>query len=328
MSRLPLVVVVVAACGGPSKPPPTVPLPEEPRQASSSPAAPAGDKASPEAEKPAARVAPPAPAGPAELKIPAAQTAVKMVSDGKGKKQPLRYTARPGTKQAVEVAMDFTAKQDTEGEVVPTIVLIGEAETKAIDPDGAIESTLTVSGTDVRAVTDATVPVDQMKIAIGSLTGLTIGGKHAANGTAGEVTIRIEHPPQGAAEMLLLIRELFPVLPVLPAQPLGVGAKWQSTTTRKLADKVDVTQVTDYELVGHDGTTWKIKGTTKISGKDQEVEGAKISAITGAGTSETSITDGALYPVHKSSLDAQFSVADGDKSAHFALRFGGAVTPK
>jgi hypothetical protein len=107
-----------------------------------------------------------------------------------------------------------------------------------------------------------------------------------------------------------------------------VGAKWQSTTVAKLADRLDVTQTTDYELVAHQGTTWTIKGTTKVTGKDQAIEDSKISQISGTGTSETTIADGALYPTHKSSVETQFTASEKGASAQFVIKVGGAVTPK
>jgi hypothetical protein len=326
MSRLPLILAVAAACGGSSKPPPTAPLPPDTTKQEAKPVTPP-----PEADSVAKStdIKPPAaPAGPVEIKIPAPQTTVKVVSDGKGKKAPLRYTPKAGAKQSVEVAMDFAGKQDTDEQIVPTIVLMGEAETRNVDKDGGAEYTLTVTGTDARAVSGSAVPADQLKSVLGALNGLTIAGKRGANGAAGELTMRIEHPPEHAGDALGLIRETFPALPVLPNQPLGVGAKWQSTTVGKLADKLDVTQVTDYELISHDGATWKIKGTTKVSGKDQDIENAKISSISGTGTSETTISDGALYPVHKASLETQFKAADAQKSSQFSIKVGGAVTPK
>lgn len=325
--RLPLLfaVAVVAACGA-SKPPPTAPLPPDDKPAAKPPVAEASPK--PDEVAKSTEIKPPTPAGPVEIRIPAVQTTVKLVSDGKGKKQPVRYTAKQGAKQSVEVAMDFTGRQDTDESVVPTIVLVGEAETRAVDKDGSTEYTLTVTGTDARTVAHAAVPADQLKTVLGALSGLTIAGKRDATGAAGDVTMRLEHPPEHAGDALGLIRETFPVLPVLPTQPLGVGARWQATTTTKLADKLDVTQVTDYELVAHDGGTWKIKGTTKVTGKDQDIENAKISSITGTGTSETTIADGALYPTHKASLETQFKASDADKSTQFSIKVGGAVTPK
>ncbi len=324
MCRLSLILVVAAACGGSSKPPPTVPLPEDPKPASPAPAPTA--EAKPATDPPVA-AKPAAPAGPVEVKIPAPQTTVKVVSGGKGKKETMRYSAKQGAKQAIELAMDFSGKQDTDEQVVPTIVLIGEAETKAVDKDGNAEFTVTVTSTDARAVTGSQVPVDKFKAVLGALSGLTIGGKLGATGVAGELTLRIENPRDNAADTLELIRLTYPMLPVLPKEPVGVGAKWQSTTTAKLADRLDVTQVTEYELVSHAGTTWTIKGATKVTGKDQDIDSSKVSAITGSGASETTIAAGALYPKFKSSLETQFKASEKDKSTQFTIKVGGAVTP-
>jgi hypothetical protein len=323
MRRL-LLIFLVAACGGTSKPPPTAPLPGETKQAA--PAA-AQSKAPDPREKPA-EPKPAPPTGPVEVKIPASLTTVKVVSGGKGKKEAVRYTLKQGAKQAIELAMDFSGKQDTEEQVVPTIVLVGEAETKAVDKDGNAEYTVTVTGTDARSVTGSQVPVDKFKSVLGSLSGLTIGGKIGTTGVAGDVTLRIENPHENAADTLELLRLTFPTLPVLPKEAVGVGARWQSTTTAKLADRLDVTQITDYELVAHTGATWTIKGTTKVSGKDQDIDDSKVSAITGSGTSETTIAAGVLYPTHKALLETQFKAQEKDKSTQFIIKVGGAVTPK
>src|SRR5262249_17109518 len=133
--------------------------------------------------------------------------------------------------------------------------------------------------------------IDDFKAGLGKLSGLTITGKRGANGATGDIALRIESPPRNIVEALELIRLTFPTLPVVPTQPLGVGAKWQSTTAMRLADKLAVTQLTDYELVAHDGATWRIRGTIHIAGKDQDIEDAKASEISGLGTSETTITE-------------------------------------
>jgi hypothetical protein len=319
--------VVAVACGGTSKPPPTAPLPDDKPAAAATPPAPA--PAAPPAAAATAEPKPaPAPAGPVEVKIAAHDTTVKIVSAGKGKKEPLRYGAKTGAKQALELAMDFAGKQDTEEKIVPTIVLTGEVETRSVDKEGTSEYTMKVTGTDARAVTGSQVPLPEFKTVIDVLSGLTIGGKLGATGVAGETTLRLDKAAANTADTLELLRLTFPTLPVLPKEAVGVGAKWQSTSLAKLADRLDVTQVTDYELIAHTGSTWKIKGTTTISGKDQEIDGAKISAISGSGTSETTLAAGALYPTHKSSLQTQFKASEKDKSTELTIKVGGAVTPK
>jgi hypothetical protein len=332
VSRLSWIAMVAVACGGTSKPPPTAPLPDDkPAMAGSaagSASAPAGSAGARSATAEPAPAPPATPAGPLEVKIPAHETTVKIVSGGSGKKEAVRYTAKAGAKQALELAMDFAGKQDAEEKIVPTIVLTGEVETRSVDNDGNSEYTLTVTGTDARAVAGSQVPIQSFKTVLDALSGLTIGGKLGATGMAGETTMRIEKPQGDAADTLELLRLTFPTLPVLPKEAIGVGARWQSTTVAKLADKLDITQVTDYELVAHTGKTWKIKGTTTITGKDQEIDTSKISAISGSGTSETTIAAGALYPIHKSSLETQFKASEKDKSTQLKIKVGGAVTPK
>ncbi len=321
-----LLFLVATACGGSSKQPPLAPLPaDKPAEPAPPPAekAPATDPAPP-----------PQAAGPLEVTIPSIKYAVKLVSPGKGKREPLRYTTKAGSKQQVEVAMDFAAKETHTGkspadQIVPTIVLVGEAEIKTVDKDGNAAYVLTVSGTDARA-NESKIPVEQFKVVLGSLAGLVISSSLNATGTAGDVSMKIEKPNDMTAGALELVKMTLPQFPVLPTEPVGVGAKWQATTNTKLADKLEVTQVTDYELVAHKGATWTIKGTTKVSGADQDVgEGAKISAIKGSGTSEVTLADGTLYPTSKASLETQFTASDPKEGAvQFALKVGGAVTPK
>ena len=163
---------------------------------------------------------------------------------------------------------------------------------------------------------------------LSKIAGLTIDGRRASNGAASEIALRIENPPAHAKDALALIRQALPTVPVLPGQAIGAGARWQVTSAVQIAGKLEVTEVTDYEVVAHDGATWTIKGITKVSGKDQIVEDARITAISGAGASETRLTEGALYPAHKESRQIQFQASDTEKSTQFALKLAGTITPR
>jgi hypothetical protein len=327
MSRLSMLLLVAAtACGGPSKPVSTVPLPPD------HPTAPTPPVVAKPAE-PAPPQEPPKPAGPFEVTVPAQKVTVKLVDAGKGKKGALHYTTKAGDKQKVEVAMDFSAIQTESGksqpQVIPTIVLSGEAETKSIDKDGNAAYALTVSSTDARDVVGAVAPAAKFKEVLGPLAGLVISSTLNANGTAGDVTMHLDKPSELTGGAIDLIRMTLPQFPVLPTEAVAVGAKWQVTTLTKIVDKLDVTQVTDYELVAHKGTTWTIKGTTKVTGTDQDVgDGAKITAIKGAGTTDATLADGALYPTTKASLETTFTAVGSDNAKiDFAVKVGGALTP-
>jgi hypothetical protein len=329
-----LFVVALAACG--NKPPqgPLAPLPAD----ETPPAADSGKPPKQDDPKPEPRPEPPpvkvASLDPIEVSIPAPQVTVKLVSPGTGKREVLRYNAKPGTKQQVEVAMDFYSKQaidkSSEENAVPTVVIAGAAETTAVDNDGRATYTLTIDVADARDVKGA-IPAAQFKKVLGSLPGLVIGGTVATNGTTSGVTMKLAKPDKTSKAALDLLKLTLPAWPVLPTEPIAVGAKWRSASSLRLRDMVDVTQTTDYELVKRNGSSWTIKGTTRVTGTDQSVQGGgTISAIDGTGKTEVTLAEGALYPSATSSLETKFKVTGDDpkETMDLMFRIGSAVTPK
>lgn len=326
MFRISVLLCAAAfACGGSSKPAPTTPLPAEQPDAQPAPPAPAPEPPKEE---------PPPSAQPVSLVLEPQTVQVKLVSAGKGAKSKLAYAPKAGVKQPVELAIDFYGKQSAPAELggdeesgMPTIVLTGDAEATAADKDGT-DVVFTVTKADARAFPGRDqVPLDKVQQLAATSTGMTLSGKVAPNGTAvGETKLAIEKGVPGAAEIMQIVQVSDPTWPVLPAQAVGTGAKWKATATTKLMGKVVATIVTDYEVVSKKGTTWTIKGKTKLTGADQEVDGAKFSAITGSGDVEATIVDGSLYPTFKSKLDASLQAALPPGTIKFNLQIGNAVT--
>ncbi|HEY0193986.1 MAG TPA: hypothetical protein VGC42_22870 [Kofleriaceae bacterium] len=311
--------MAAAACGGSPKPTPsTTPLPDDTK-----PAPVAATPTPPPTPPPA----PPGPPKPVDIKVPASQTTVKLVSGGKGKREPLRYAAKEGAKQNVELTMDFTGSQDAEEQTLPTMVLTASAEAKPAA--GGFELALTVTAADAReAITKPDAPkvdLNKFKAAMAVLPGLAIGGSLASNGVAGELTLHMDNPPPHADQVVDLVRVTLPRLPPLPAEPIGVGAKWQATTTLKVADRLEVTQVTDYEVTAHKGTAWTVKGTTKVTGKEQTIEASKVSDISGSGTTEATIDSAGLLPAFKSSVETLFKSTQESKTSSYKVRVGGGI---
>src|SRR5262249_12912342 len=129
------------------------------------------------------------------------------------------------------------------------------------------------------------------------LKDLKFGGTVAANGAANGLKLHLDSAEPSIQVLLSQIgMEMLPIWPVLPAEPVGLGAKWQVTATTKFAGKLDITETSDYELVDHKGPSWTIKATTKVSGSDQDIDSSRASNIKGDGTVEVALADGALYP--------------------------------
>lgn len=331
--RLFALVLAVAACGGKQKHVDTVPLPPEPKPTEEA-------KKPPEPEKPAEPAKPPVPTGPLELTLTAAKPTVKLVSPGKGKKVALKIVPKAGTKQQTEIALDFMGGQDgppeaggKQDQIAPTVVLAADVETKEVGTDGQSKFQMTISGVDAKDVAGAKVPADQFKQELTSLAGATINGSVGANGSTSDLTLRVEKPDAKSAEALALVKTvLLPMWPVLPDEAIAPGAKWTVTTTEKIADQLEVTKTVNYELVAKKGTAWTIKGTAKMTGTDQDLQGAKIGSIGGGGTTESTVNEGSLLPATKQKLATDFTITAGDPAKPVQVKFhieqGNAVTVK
>jgi hypothetical protein len=340
---LPLLLIAAMSCGGKSKPVNAPPLPPDKSEDKPAEGKVAGD---PEGTEGKLGGEPAPPAGPVEETISAPDMKVKLVSAGKGKKAPLKFTPKAGTKQQVEVALDFSEHQSAPKEFggdsdnsVPTVVLVGNTEVKSVDPAGKAEYVVTVTGTDVRDATGKLPAADleKFKGAVAALEGLTISGTIDATGTQGDIKLRVEKPKAGTQEAIQLVRVALPVWPMLPSEPVGIGAKWEVTRTAKVVDKVNVTNTTEFELKDHKGEIWTIAGTTKVSGTDQSVDDAKLTNIGGKGAVDVALADGALYPKLASTLDTGFTVTasapgpDGkpmNATLTVSLKQGAQITPK
>lgn len=310
LSLLALVLATAAAaCGGKQKKSEPIPLPEPKVEETAKPAEP---EAKPEEE--AAK--PEVPQGPLEVLVTAAKPTVKLVSAGKGKKVALKIAPKAGLKQQVELALDFQGGQDgppeaggKQDQIAPTVVLAADVETKEAAPDGQTNFHFVINGVDAKDTAGSKVSGEQFKNELTSLVGATLDGTVGTNGSTSDIKLRVEKPDEKTAEALALVRTvLLPMWPVLPKRAIGPGAKWTVTTTEKVADQLEVTKTVNYELVSKKGDEWAIKSTTKISGSDQDLQGAKIGSIGGTGTAEHTVKADALVPATKQKLETEFTI--------------------
>ena len=331
MNRVSLLLVAcLVACGG-SKPKQQnlAPLPDDKPTEQAKPQ---------DTAKPAEPAPEPKPLPPVEVTVDVPPATIKLVSAGRGKKAPLKYVPTAGSKQQVEMVTRFAQTAAVNGEsgeqAVPPIVLAGEAETKAVDASGKAEYALVMASVDARDEPNNAVPAEKFKVAIASLAGLVISGSVEPNGVTTASTLRIEKPDQFTTGALDLLKATLPTWPVFPKEPIGVGAKWKATRTHILrptaAVAIEMEHVTDYELVAIKGKTATIKSKTKITGKDQTLpDTSKISKISGTGTAEITIEQGALYPSYTSNLESKLTVTAPDKSEQqHGFKIANSVTAK
>jgi hypothetical protein len=331
-----LFFVALLACGGSNPQPTTTPLPE------TSPPA--------DAMTVVATPAPPAPPPPLDLPIPATQTTLKLVKPGTGKKAVLKLAIAAGTKQHVELALDFAGTQKApqalggdSADTAPTLVLASDVEVGDVGSDGNAKWKLTVASVDAKDRAGSKTPTDKFKEQMQGITGLVVSGAVGADGKLGDMAIHLDKAEKTALNAVALVKlSLMPLWPQLPTDAIGVGAKWTVTSPFKIADKLDATKTVDFELVSHKGNDWVINAKIKLAGNDYKAdEHTSFQKIGGAGTVAITLTDGAAVPQSASTQSSDFtaeidapagSMGSGSAPQHFEAQFhleqGFAVTPK
>ncbi|MEO6776810.1 MAG: hypothetical protein ABI467_27990 [Kofleriaceae bacterium] len=322
-----LIVLLIAACGGPAKPATPAPTLPEDKKPEPAPVA--------EAPKP---TPPPKDPDPIDVPIATGKPTYKLVSAGKGKKAAIKIAGTQGAKQPLELAIDFAGKQvapaelgGTQEDVAPTLVLASDLEVGEVDKDGA-KFKVTFNTVDARDRAGAKATKEQFKQSLEVLAGVQLSGMVAANGQLSNLSLHVQKPNDQTMAALELVRiSLMPMWPIVPAEPVGVGAKWTVTTTTSIADRIEATETTNYEVVSHTGNAWVLKGKIKLAGKDQQIKDTKFEKIAGSGSVDMTLTDGTFVPRSESKLTNDFtaSVSADSKpaSVQFHLEQALAVTP-
>lgn len=325
-----LALTLAAACSS-HKPQPLTPLPPDPDPERTP------EAVKPEPTTPTPPVEPEA-SGPLDITVPAAKPIVKLVSAGKGKRTAIRLTPKQGAKQKVELAFDFTAKSSINGKpgdetIAPTITLVGDTEVTSVDKDGQAEWVFVVAGASAQSTSAKTPAAELAEIdqSLATIKGLTITGTVDPTGAMGDLKVHLDKPTEKSKKALDLVVLTMPRWPMLPSEPVGAGARWRVETPAKVVGQFEVTQTTEFELVARQGDGWTIKGATKVTGSDRDLnEQVKISKVGGTGSIDAIVNGGALYPAIKLDLVTDFTLtaAASKETMVLGITQRAAVTPK
>ena len=269
-----------------------------------------------EAPKPAP---PPKDPDPIDVPLTFGKATYKLASAGKGQKAVIKIGTTVETKQQLELALDFAGKQvatnelgGTQEDVAPTLVLASDLEVGAVDTDST-KWKITFTNIDARDRAGSKATKDQFKAELGVLAGVSLSGAVSPSGQLTNVSLHVPKPTDKTMAALELVRiSMLPMWPVVPIEAIGVGAKWTVTTPCTIADRIDATQTTDFELVSHKGPTWVVKGKTKLAGNEQTIQKTKFGKIAGDGAVDVTLTDGAFVPQSATKLTTDFTASVGD----------------
>ena len=214
-------------------------------------------------------------------------------------------------------------------------MLLADVETKEVAADGSAKFRVTVSGVDARDIAGAKTPGADFKKDLASLTGATIEGTVGAERlNDADLKMRVEKPDEHTLGAIGSHQA------VADADLAGAADRADRARRevdghdeQKVADQLEVTQTTDFQLVSTKGKDWTIKGTTKVTGTEQDIEGAKFGGIAGEGSTEATLNQGSLLPAAKQQVKTDFTATAEPQpnqkvSLNFHLEQGNTVTPK
>lgn len=249
------------------------------RENGSAPVAPADPAAALKPTEPAPAVAAPAPGAPAGAQGSALQ--IKLISAGSGPKQKLSYSFKVGRKRNFAMDMEVASGRVTNGQKEPgpppiTLALTGTTETFEASATGAKRMN-TFADFSAKA---ADLPPEieaQMKQQFAMLKGTQLIETDSSRGEV--LDLQIRDMSQMNPVVLGLIQNLKDGMTnqfmPLPAEEVGAGAKWVSTTSVE-ASGMTITQETEVELLSLQGTKATARLTMKQTAPAQKLQDPRL----------------------------------------------------
>jgi hypothetical protein len=206
---------------------------------------------------------------------------LSLLDPGSAPRRPVTFTLTEGDSVDLEFRVDLHLTQRTSDTEAPQVLdppvtrqtvrlTVGRA-----DPDGADVSFEVVdAGIDPADTSLTDVQIMELTAAVQAVVGLR-GRLHVDDHGAVD-SIRYEGPTDLPAELADTMRSfeqnLSSLVPVLPTEPIGRGARWR-TVSRTGAAGVTVRQTTDYEVTGIEDGRITYRASISQGAPEQDVDG-------------------------------------------------------
>ncbi|MCC6620309.1 MAG: hypothetical protein IT385_03595 [Deltaproteobacteria bacterium] len=294
------------------------------------------EKKEPVAETKAPEPAPTEPA-PAPAPVSPEPVTTKVLEAGADPKIELVLKPTAGTTQTALMTMTMEMQMNVAGQDVPMKLppmKMGMSTTvDEVRDGGDVAFTFKVDSADVGEAADVMPQVvEAMKAAIGKVVGM--GGKSVIDphGTVKEASFQLpaDAPPEMKQVVDSFQQSLNQMSIPFPAEAIGVGAKWQ-TTTKLEQQGMKVDQVATYEIVSIEGSVVKLKFSMQHTAPPQAMAlpqmpagmSAKLNEFSGSGMGEATIDLSKVLPTAtnaKNTMSMSMSVDQGGQKQDMALK--------
>lgn len=271
-----------------------------------------------------------------ERATPAAGVTLTLLENGREPRRALRYPAGPTPANKMSLTLRLAMKMQVPGSPVPPVTMPGLRllfDIESARAGSAVKYQFTVSDADLTSTDNAHPSVlAEMRKGIGQLVGAVGHVTVEARGLRSELSLSL---PAGIGQELsqfmnsakLAIGQM--VIP-MPAEPIGVGAKWEAVETIA-QDGMTVREKTYFEVVALDGPRALIRTQTVQSADKQRAalpglpEGvsAEVVSLRGSGAGEVELDLRRLVPGSAREdveTDISFVVRQGTTERAMSLR--------
>ncbi len=236
----------------------------------------------------------------------AGSPAIKLLDAGKDPKKELRFTAKKGAQQKVLMGVQMGITMDLGGmprtQSIPRIDM--PMEVTVTDVAGNGDLTYRFELREPQIVDDGTAGpgvVAGMKGALDGMAGLSGTAVVTSRGFTKSVDLKVPAGanPQIKQFMESLKQSIGQMSAPLPEQPVGIGAKWETTTNIE-QNGMKLKQVATSEVLALDGNVFTLSIKLKQSAGRQKVTTNGITvdleSLDGTGGGETTIDLGQIVP--------------------------------
>jgi hypothetical protein len=258
---------------------------------------------------------------------PADAPVVKLIAAGKAPKRTLRLAATAGHHEIVTMTMAMGMGMQSGGKDIvpmtriPEIRMAIDLTVGSVTAGGDMRCTFKINEPEI--ATDASVDpqvVAAMKKAVVGMDGMSGYAVITNRGftTEADFTTGPNLDPQLKQLLDGMRQSLRQLAAPLPAEPVGKGARWE-TTSKLVLNGMTMTQVATYELVELAGTTARLKVAMKQNAGRQKIQRGGVSidliSLASSGTGEVTLdlTDLIASPATMSMKSAMEMEAAGQK---------------
>lgn len=202
-----------------------------------------------------------------------AGTEIKLLSPGAEPREPLRLQVKPGEVQSAVMTLQLGMGGAAGMMKLPAIALTLSAEPKSVGENGDIVAETKVEDVSVGADAAGAAPMAEvLRQTMDGIKGMTIASTISDRGFNRRAEAKLPAGADAAARHAMeqmkdsLVNTQF----MLPAEPVGPGAKWEIKQKLK-SQGMTIDQTTTHHLLSREGTVLSVESTIAQSAAHQKI---------------------------------------------------------